>query len=138
MSPYRRSNSGWVCGCARAAEPLGVCAECGDLVCVECVRLGRAIYRCEACLHRRPPWLPRLLVAIHAFNALVYATGLPILALRSYGEPVARPVTASDFPGPPAKISVMTMRVVWPRPYCPCSTNAGIARRRCCIEGVLP
>jgi len=100
-------------------------------VCVACVRFGRGIYRCEACLHRRPPWLPRLLVAIHAFNALVYATGLPILALRSYGEPRARPVTVTDFPGPPAKISVLTMQVYWPRPYCRCPAEG--PRFGCCV-----
>jgi len=130
VSPYRAP--GWVCGCARAAEPLGACAECGDLVCVDCVRLGKGIYRCGACVHRRPRWLPRLLVAIHVFDALVYGIGLPVLALRPYGEP--RLVATTE----PPRLSVLPLQVVLPHARGPCSTDAGIARRRCWSEGVLP
>lgn len=93
-------------------------------MCVDCVRFGRGIYRCEACLHRRAPWLPRVLVVIHAFNVLVYATGLPILALRPYGKPV----TVSP---QPAKVSVFTMHVYWRYPHCRCSTEAGSSG--CCL-----
>ena len=103
-------------------------------MCVDCVRLGKGIYRRELCLHRRPPWLPRLLFAIHVFDALVYGIGLPILALRPYGEPIA------IAPRMPAKMSVLPVQVAWPRPFCPCSNclTAGTAEQRCCRKGMLP